>query len=104
MDKIGGFFKALEEYGLFVGLLIAGFFGGLVSLRDKVGLERWEKFFTVLSGPLIANYVTPIVYQYIPLDNGIQLGIGFLVGYVGIEGVQTLWKVIKAQIVKNKDE
>lgn len=99
MDKIGKFFRDLEDYGIVLGLLIAGFWGGLLSLKNKQELSRWEKVLSIVSGMATANYGTPMVYEYFEINNGISYGIGFLLGYLGHEGIQLGLVVLRNKIL-----
>lgn len=87
MDKINAI---LQEYGINLALMIAGGFGGLMSLRRKENLSKSEKVGTVLAGMFISNYLTPIVLEFV--DMGPNYGVGFIVGFLGYEALN--WVLI----------
>lgn len=98
MDKIKPFFEWLEDYGISIWLLIAGFFGSLLSLKDKKGLTRWAKLTSISSGILVANYLTPLIFEYLKVNEGAKYGIGFVFGYIGLEAVQWITLIFKKKI------
>jgi hypothetical protein len=100
MDEIRRVAIFLEDFGLQVALMIAGFFGGLLSLRSKDNLNGWQKILSVVAGIAIANYATPIIFEYIKVNEGGKYGIAFLLGYSGLEGVQWLMQIIREKLQK----
>lgn len=98
MDKI---ISWLEGNGVSIWLLIAGFFGSLLSLKDKKGLNNREKIISVLSGMLIANYVTPLIFEYLNINKGAIGGVAFLIGFGGLEiikwGISQIKKKFKQE-------
>ncbi len=99
MEKIRSFLESLEQimndFGASLGLLIAGFFGALLSLEDKQGLNSWERMSTLIVGMAIANYVTPIFIDY-SADNIHMAGFaGFTLGYGGLKGFKVLILALK---------
>lgn len=49
----------MTEYGIKVGYALAGFFGGVASLRYVQGLTVWQAILAVFTGLACANYLTP---------------------------------------------
>lgn len=93
----------LREVGIDIAILIAGLSGGLVSLRKDEKMTVWQKIFTVMSGGLIATYLTPLL---IPLSvklfgKGLKIeyGLGFVVGYMGLKAIE----FIISKFLKNKN-
>jgi len=90
--------KFFNEIGLDVALLIAGLSGGLVSLRKDEKLTTWQKFLTVVSGGLIATYLTPLFIYFVTKMFGaemvegtkIEYGLSFIVGYMGLKAIEFL--------------
>ena len=95
--------KFLEETGVSIWLMVSGFFGALLALKDKKGLTKRDKVISVLSGMLIANYVTPLVFEYLKINNGAIGGIAFLLGYSGLELIKWIIYTFKKK-VKTRSE
>lgn len=95
--------KFLHEIGIDIALMIAGLSGGLVSLRKDEKLTMWQKIFTVISGGLIATYLTPIIVPLIEKligeNSNIAYGAGFVIGYMGLKSIEY---VISNVFTKNK--
>lgn len=89
----------LEELGIHVALIIAGFFGSLLAMGNKKELNGWQKVTALISGGAIANYLTPILFEYIKINQSTQYGFAFLLGFSGLEGVK--WIILK---IKSKQE
>ena len=98
MDKINSFF---ETFGISIWLVLAGFFGALLSLKDKKGITKKEKIISVFSGVLIANFMTPLVFEYLKIDKGAMGGIAFVLGYSGLEVMKWMILQIKVKFKKN---
>lgn len=86
--------KFLQEIGIDIAILIAGLSGGLVSLRKDEKLSTKQKILTVLSGGLIATYLTPIFLRLaeklIGTDTKIEYGLAFVIGYMGLKAIELL--------------
>lgn len=99
MDKIIAF---LDDIGVSIALIIAGVFGGILSLSNKKELNGWEKTLVIVSGGAIANYLTPLIFSYIDINENTKYGFAFLLGYSGLEGVK--WIILKLKLTHKKDE
>lgn len=93
METIVDLFKTLDDVGVHLALIIAGMFGAFVMMGKKSELTFWQKFVAVVSGGGIANYLTPLVFELFNLPSDIQYGMGFLLGYGGLESVK--WAMFK---------
>lgn len=82
--------KFLHDFGIEIVVLLSGLAGGLVSLRKESQISRSEKIMTVISGGLIANYMTPLVQPLIGKiwDVDISPGLGFILGYMGLSAIE----------------
>ena len=78
-------------FGFDVILFIAGIAGGIVFLSKDNKLSPWKKFLSVLSGGLTANYLTPIVGQWLHLSDDTLYGIAFMLGYGGLRSVEAIF-------------
>lgn len=81
----------LKAFGLDAVLLLAGIAGGISSLTKNSQLTKRQKFISVLSGGLSANYLTPLVGHWLNLTDDVLYGVAFLLGYGGLKGVETLY-------------
>ena len=90
MDKI---ISWIEGQSVSIWLLLAGFFGSLLSLKDKKGLSNRDKVFSVMSGMAIALFVTALLFEYLNINKGAIGGGGFLLGYAGLESMK--WAILQ---------
>lgn len=87
--------------GVKVIWLVAGFAGGVVSLRYIEGLSTPQMFAAVLSGVACSAYLSPIVFelarrQDIILSERIEGSIAFLIGLTAINIVPGILKLSAA--------
>lgn len=94
MDWIREIEEAFKFIGFHLSLVIAGIAGAFVSNSIKK-LSVMERIFSVVSGGLIANYVTPIIVDIMNLSISTSNGIAFLMGYMGLKAVEILIEKIK---------
>lgn len=85
------FAHSLKDYGIDMILFIAGIAGGISFLTKSEKLNRLQKFSTVLSGGLTANYLTPLAAEWLNLSDKALYGIAFLLGYGGLKSVETFY-------------
>lgn len=90
MEKIIIF---LEDHGIHFGLLMAGLSGAFLSISVNNNLTPWQKWVVIVSGAATANYLTPLVLEYINLGQNTQYGLAFLVGFSGLKFVE--WMIVK---------
>jgi hypothetical protein len=83
-------FDSLKYIGIEATTFIAGMSGAVVFLTKSNKMTKYQQFLTVLSGGLSANYLTPIVGQWLNLPNNVLYGIAFLLGYSGMKSVEIL--------------
>lgn len=90
---------ALSDLGIQVGVLIAGFAGGLVSLQNMKGLSRWQVIGVLFTSLAIAGYGTPLLVVELHIEtDALKYGAGFLLGLCAMriipliqETVPQLW-------------
>ena len=100
MDSIDNLFKFLEELGLHVALIISGVFGSLLTINNKKELNVYQKMIAVISGGMIANYLTPFVCDFMNINESTRYGFGFLLGFSGLEGVKYVLLKVKKKTNK----
>lgn len=86
------FFKQL---GFEASLFLAGMSGAFVFLTANQKMNKMQRFLTILSGGLSANYLTPLVANWVNLGNSVIYGISFLLGYSGLKTVEFIIQNIK---------
>lgn len=89
-----GILYILENHGINIAFIIAGLLGAFVSTGSKK-LNFWGYAVVILSGGIIANYVTPIIGEYVTVKPNIQNGFAFMVGFAGLEGMK--WLILTFQ-------
>lgn len=91
----------LREFGINIGLTIAGFAGSLITVRGD-GHKDWPTTITsLLAGTLSANYLTPMVVDVLKLSStSNQYGCAFLLGFLGLHGVELI--MVKIGMSKRK--
>lgn len=84
-EKITQWLKLL---GFEIVLFIAGIMGAFVSVVSDKRLTKFERITSVISGGIIANYMTPIILEIIKLSTASSYGTAFLIGYSGLKIVE----------------
>jgi len=100
MDSIVKALKIAEDYGIHIGLIIAGVFGSIVSISHKRDLTKAQRFMAMLSGGIIANYVTPVIFEYININENTRYGFGCMLGFSGYEGMKFIIDRLKQKYSK----
>lgn len=83
----------LQELGINVGLVVAGFAGSLITVRGD-GHKDWPTTITsLLAGTLSANYLTPIAVDALKIaSSNTQYACAFILGFLGLHGVELIMK------------
>jgi len=64
---------------------LAGALGALVALKGTPGASWWERVVNVISGALIAGYLSPAAAEFFALDTPAkQSGMAFACGLLGM--------------------
>ena len=88
----------LEHIGINVGLAVSGFFGSLLTVGKH---KSWQAaLVAVLSGMGSANYLTPVVLQFLPNAESSEHAAAFVLGFLGLRGVELL----TARLFPQKEE
>lgn len=82
--------------GIKAPFITAGFAGGSLSLSFVKGGNFWGRVGNVVSGAITANYVTPVVQEYVGLPMTMQLGVCFLVGFTAMYLLQGIVKMAQS--------
>lgn len=89
-----GILHILEVYGINIAFIVAGLLGAFVSTGGKK-LNFIGYVVVIISGGIIANYVTPVITEYVEVSPNIQNGFAFMVGFAGLKGME--WLIVKFQ-------
>lgn len=98
MEKITNF---LDNFGIHISLIIAGVFGSLLSLEDKQGLNAWQRVGVFISGGAIANYLTPLLIDWLDVNDSVRFGMAFILGFSGLKGLKFIILKIKGRYHKD---
>ena len=90
----------LKGIGIEVPVFIAGSSGAIVFLTKTTKMTKIQQFLTVLAGGLSANYLTPLVGDWLSLDLKVLYGLAFLLGYSGMKSVELILSVFFKKIQK----
>ncbi len=90
--------ESLKYIGLEVPVFLAGTSGAIVFLSKSSNMTHSQRFLTVLSGGLSANYLTPLVGNWLNLGNEVLYGVAFLLGFSGMETVKLLIRLLTKKI------
>lgn len=80
----------LESIGVNIGIALAGMFGSLIMLGKNSSSNIKSTLFSIITGVSSANYITPIVSETINISDRYQMGVAFLLGFLGLKGVEKL--------------
>jgi len=96
--------QILSNLGIHLGLMFAGLIGGLVFMNMPKNKKRptWEKITIVLVGVASANYLTPLLIWLCNIPDGVQYGISFLIGYMGLSGIGSIIDFIRGKVESKK--
>jgi hypothetical protein len=87
----------LDSIGIKVPLIISGFAGGLATIDRKDRISFSGKFISILSGSFSANYLTPVVADWMSLKESSMFGLAFLIGYGGLKFIEIAYqKIVKS--------
>lgn len=81
---------ALKHIGIEPAIFISGMSGAISLLTKNKRMTKSQKFLSILSGGLSANYLAPLAVKLFNMDHDYQFGFAFIVGYSGLEGVKML--------------
>lgn len=90
--------QILEEIGINIGISVAGLFGSLILIGKDAALQWKTSIFSIITGVASANYLTPIVADIARIDVKYQMSIAFVLGFLGLKGVELLSNKITKSI------
>lgn len=81
--------------------VIAGLFGGIVSLRFFDKLSPWGRIGTVFGAAVTAHFATPAVAAFFEVAPHNEGGLGFMIGLFGMSVAAAAFDVIP-QVVRQR--
>lgn len=102
MEILEAIQKLAKAFGLEIQLLFAGLMGGFISTSKQKKMKTTDKIVAMISGALIANYVTPIIADWMNIGENTQYGTAFLMGYMGLKGVEMTIDTIRTKLSKKE--
>jgi hypothetical protein len=84
--------EILESIGINIGISVAGLFGSLLLLGKESAKDWRTSLFSILAGTGSANYITPIACKILNINKDYELGIAFILGFLGLKGVEMISK------------
>lgn len=87
----------LESIGVNVSIALAGMFGSLIMIGKNSSSNLRTTLFAIITGVSSANYITPIVSDMIKISEQYQMGVAFILGFLGLKGVEK----ISEKLLKN---
>jgi len=81
----------IEDLGINIGLLMAGFLGSLVNLTKKKEFSFRTTLASIIAGMASSNYLTPVVGDLFDITKQNYLySIAFILGFLGLKGVELI--------------
>ena len=93
----------LKEYGIDIGLLVSGLFGAILLTSKGSAMNLPRTISSLVGGAASANYITPIVVNIAKLDDThYHYGIAFLLGFLGLKGIEYFSKKLIPEVVEDQ--
>jgi len=87
--------EILSAFGLTKAPFIAGFIGGVISLRFVKELQGFAgSLIAIAGGAATGGYVSPLVVEYWHLSDSAVGALGFLIGMFGLSLASAVYVVI----------
>ena len=96
--------KWLKVIGFEIGMFIAGLFGAFVNTNTMKSLKPYERAGLIISGGLIANYITPIFVSIMDFNESTQFGMAFVIGYMGMTSIAYIVDYVRKKLNIKEDE
>lgn len=88
----------LEFIGINIALFIVGLIGAVFMAGNQKGMSTWERMFTVFGGAFTANYMTPMVQDWLSISDKMVYGVAFALGYSGLKTIEIVIKRFHSKI------
>jgi Na+/proline symporter len=92
------------DYGIDLGLLLAGFFGALILALSTKNQTPGKAITSILAGAICANYLTPIALNMMPdyIQHNGKYGTAFVMGFIGLKVLELLYEFVSKKIKSRK--
>ena len=80
----------LEEIGINIAFVMAGLAGSLVTVSNDATKNLKSSIAGIIAGTFSANYLTQVVVEITGLNGKTEYGLAFILGYIGLKGVEKL--------------
>jgi hypothetical protein len=93
--------ELLQDLGINIGMSVAGLFGSVLMVGKDAAMDLRKSVTSIFAGVASANYLTPVASDMFDVTKvNYQFSIAFLLGFLGLKGVELLLtKVIKDKVV-----
>ena len=104
MQNNDDFHAQLLRFGLDLGFLVSGFFGALILSIKRKKQKLSKTILCILTGTLCANFLTPLVLTLAPesLQEKGKYAVAFMMGYIGLKGLEELVDFISEYLKSKK--
>ena len=93
----------LKDWGINVGLAVAGFFGSLIMIGKESAQNIKQTFTSIVAGVASANYLTPVVSDILGIVKiNYMFSIAFILGFLGLKGVELISNKVFKQKIKGQ--
>lgn len=75
-------------------VLVAGFFGGILSMSFVDGMSKKQRAIAIVSGMVMAHYLSPLI-AFLFKEGDYQETIGFLIGLFGMSICAAVFRAIQ---------
>jgi hypothetical protein len=80
----------LEEIGINIAFVLAGLAGSLVTVSNDATKNLKSSVAGIIAGTFSANYLTQVVVEVTGLNGKTEYGLAFILGYIGLKGVEKI--------------
>lgn len=89
-----------SDFGIDFGLVTAGFFGALILALTTKNQTPGKAVTSILAGALCANYLTPVVLEFMPvgIQNNGKYGAAFIMGFIGLKTLELIYDFVSKKI------
>ena len=93
--------ELLQDLGINIGMSVAGLFGSVLMVGKDAAMDLRKSVTSIFAGVASANYLTPVASDMFAVTKvNYQFSIAFLLGFLGLKGVELLLtKVLKDKVV-----
>lgn len=79
----------LIDFGINIGLIVAGFFGSLITIGKTSASNISTTLTSIVTGVASSNYLTPTVCDMLSIkEQKYMFSVAFILGFLGLKGVE----------------